>query len=118
MKQFMILIMGTGEGMAALPEEERNAHMSKWYKWDQELVEKGIKISGEALKADSSKVISGKNKDIKDGFFSHDKDVVIGGYYLIKADDINSAVEIAKGCPTFELEGNVEVREVMVLEQE
>ena len=113
----MLLIMGTGEGMDSMPETERSAHMEKWFAWDQELSDKGIKIHGEALHADGSKTVKGTEMNVVDGFFSSDKDVVVGGYYLIKADDMDAAVEIAKGCPTFELDGNVEVRDVMVFEE-
>jgi hypothetical protein len=38
---------------------------------------------------------------------------MIGGYFLIKAENLEEAVEISKGCPGFEFGGTVEVREVM-----
>lgn len=111
-KRFMILIFGTGEGMMALPEEERNAHMKKWYDWTEELKASGAFASGDPINP-TAVTISGKDKVEKEGFFSENKDVVVGGYYTINADSMEAAVEIAKGCPTFELDGNVEVREIM-----
>ena len=42
-----------------------------------------------------------------------DKKEAIGGYLMIKAENYNQAIEIAKGCPIFEHNGNIEIREVM-----
>jgi hypothetical protein len=49
---------------------------------------------------------------ITDGPFAEAKDV-IGGFTLIKADDVAQAAELAKGCPILERGGDVEVRPVM-----
>ena len=35
-----------------------------------------------------------------------------GGYLLVKANDLNEATEIAKGCPLFEHDGILEIREI------
>jgi hypothetical protein len=37
----------------------------------------------------------------------------VGGFTLIRADDIVQAAELAKGCPILERGGDVEVRPVM-----
>lgn len=37
----------------------------------------------------------------------------ITGYVVVKTDDIDEAVEIAKGNPIFKIGGNIEVREVL-----
>ncbi|MBD0378319.1 MAG: transcription initiation protein, partial [Flavisolibacter sp.] len=37
----------------------------------------------------------------------------IGGYIIVKADSVDEAVEMAKGCPVLQGEGNsVEVRKI------
>lgn len=107
----MILIFGTGEGMAQLSEDEREAGMKKWYDWDEELTKKGIKVHGEPLEPKAMKIV-GKGKKTSQGFYSPDKTYVIGGYYVIHASSMDDAVEISKGCPTFAQDGVVEVREV------
>jgi len=51
-------------------------------------------------------VTNGPYTDIKES---------IGGYTIIKADNYDEAVEIAKGCPVLLTGGNVEVREIDIL---
>ena len=116
-KKFMFLIMGLGDEMNKMPQEEVEAHMGKWFAWDQQLQESGVKLDGEALQPEA-KLISGKDKNVTDGVASADNHMLaVGGYYVISAANMDEAVEIAKGCPTFELDGVIEVREVMVMEQ-
>jgi hypothetical protein len=111
-KKYVILIFGTGEGMLALPEKEKEEYMGKWSTWTKELQDKGYYLTGEPFQP-QGKVIRGKSMDVSDGFYSPNKDYVIGGYYLIQAADMDQAVSIAKGCPTFEYDGVLEVREIM-----
>lgn len=111
-KRFVILIYGTGEGMAALPEAEQQAHMKKWEDWFSKLNADGIFGGGNPLQP-VAKTIGGTQANVRDGFFVPNREHVVGGYLFVEAPSLDEAVEIAKGCPTFELDGNVEVREVM-----
>ena len=111
-KKYAILIYGTGEGIAALPEAERAAHMKQWEDWIGKLSADGIYGGGDPLEP-VAKTISGKEAVVRDGFFVPNKTHAIGGYIFVEAPSLDAAVEIAKGCPTFEWDGNVEVREVM-----
>jgi hypothetical protein len=56
-------------------------------------------------------VVTGKKKTVTDGPFGETKDLV-GGYLLVTAASLDAATELARGCPIFEREGSVEVREV------
>jgi hypothetical protein len=111
-KKFVILIYGTGEGMAALPEPERDAHMKKWDEWVAKMTADGVYGGGDPLHP-VAKTIRGKAAVVSDGFFVPNSEHAIGGYIFVEAPTLDAAVEIAKECPTFELDGNVEVREVM-----
>lgn len=42
----------------------------------------------------------------------------LGGYSFVQADDLESAVAIAKGCPALDAGGGVEVGEVTILHPE
>jgi hypothetical protein len=46
---------------------------------------------------------------VTDGPFADTKEV-IGGWYVVEADDIDVAIEIASRCPAARLGGSVEVR--------
>ena len=111
-KRFALLIYGTGEGVAALPEAEQAAHMRQWEEWIGKLTADGVYGGGDPLQP-VAKTIRGKAAKVSDGFFVPKSEHAIGGYMFIQAPSLDAAVEIAKGCPTFELDGNVEVREIM-----
>ena len=50
---------------------------------------------------------------VTDGPFAETKEV-FGGYYLVAADDLDTAIEIAERIPAVRLGGAVEIRPVMV----
>ena len=111
-KRFALLVYGSGAGVAGLPEAEQRAHLKKWDDWVAQLNTDGTFAGGNPLQP-VAKTISGKAAKVSDGFFVPKDEYVVGGYILVEAGSLDEAVEIAKGCPTFELDGNVEVREVM-----
>ena len=111
-KRFAILVYGSGEGVDQLPDADRQAHMQQWDEWVGQLQADNIFAGGSPL-LPMARTISGKAATVRDGFFVPQEEHVIGGYILIKAASLDEAVEIAKGCPAFELDGTVEVREEM-----
>jgi len=111
MSEYVFLYRG---GEAGRSPERMQQMMQKWMSWFKELDAKGhVKNQGHPLER-SGKLVQGRQKTIIDGPFAEAKDVV-GGYTLVEATDLEQAVEIAKGCPIFEVEGAVEVRPVMQL---
>ena len=111
MKEFMILLRG-GDGMDTFSPAEMEAHMGRWKTWMGGLAAEG-KLAGGLPLNKTGKQVTGQGEVVTDGPFAEGKEVV-GGYLIFKADDIDGAVEIAKGCPIFEgKHGNVEVREIM-----
>lgn len=94
-----------------LSPEAQQAHMQKWFDWVQKLTEEKRYVGGEAL-LPGGKTITGPKKVVTDGPFAESKEVV-GGYFVVLAKSLDEAVEIAKQCPDYGLNGIVEVREVM-----
>jgi hypothetical protein len=111
-KKFAILIHGTGEEMAALLEAERNAHLKQREDWVAKMTADGVYGGGDPLQP-VAKTICGKAAVVSDGFFVPNSEHAIGGYIFVETPSLDAAVEIVKECPTFELDGNVEVREVI-----
>lgn len=62
-------------------------------------------------------IISGAKGKLKDGPFNETKEV-IAGYFLVQAEDMNEAIQIARRNPIFGLEvtGRIEVRPIKVIE--
>src|SRR5215472_18110460 len=108
MSEFVYLYRG---GEAGRSPERAQQMMQKWMTWLKELSDKGhIKDRGQPLES-TGKLVKGTRKTVTDGPFAEAKDAV-GGYSLIEARDLDQAVELSKGCPIFELDGQVEVRPV------
>lgn len=114
MSKYMYLFRGGDHEMAAMSNEEKQAHMQTWTTWMKGLAEKGTLVDGLPLNK-AGKRVTDKGTMVHDGPFSEGKEVV-GGYLIVNAADINEAVEISKGCPIFENNGEVEVREVMSMD--
>ncbi|HTA83416.1 MAG TPA: YciI family protein [Bacteroidia bacterium] len=109
MEKFLFLYRGK-EGGHGLSPEAMQKHMEKWYAWMGDLAKKGIMGASEPLQP-TGKQVSGSKKVVTDGPFIEAKEM-IGGYTVVNAKDINEAVEIAKGCPVFEVDGKLEVRPI------
>ena len=113
MEKFMLIFQG-GQMNAASPEEMQ-ANMSKWMAWIDRLSKTNQCVAGEPL-LPGGKLVSGKaGKTVTDGPYTEGKEVV-GGFFIINANDMDDAVNIAKDCPTYETGGTVQVRQVMKME--
>jgi len=111
MSNFLYLFRGGDARRAQQSPEEMQAHMEKWGAWMGGLKENGQLVDGLPLNGDG-KVVEKAGEVITNGPFAEGTEVV-GGYLIVTADDLNGAVEISKGCPIFEHNGTVEVREIM-----
>ena len=110
MQEFLYLFRGGDIARAQESPESMQAHMEKWKTWMGQLGQDGYFIGGQPLQAEG-KTINGTEKVITDGPFTEGKEVV-GGYLIVKARDLDHAVELSMGCPLYEHNGNVEVREI------
>ena len=116
MEKFMLIFKGGFYEERNLSPEESQVRMQKWYKWVQDLTDQGKYVSGEPLLRGGKILSANQNKIVMtDGPFPEAKELV-GGFFIINARDINEASEIAKSYPDFDLEGSVEVRQVMKIE--
>jgi hypothetical protein len=114
MSNYLFLFRGGDARRLEQSPEEMQKHMQKWGGWMGGLKEKGQLIDGLPL-AKEGKVVEKGGDVITDGPFAEGSEVV-GGYLIVTSDDLNGAVEISKGCPIFEHDGNVEVREIMSMD--
>jgi len=110
MKDYLLVFRGGLDFTTAPPEQVQEVIM-KWRNWVDELTKKGIYNGGERLTRKEAAVMKGKSKLITDGPYTESKEI-IGGYVSIKAENLQQAIEISKGCPIFLFDGIVEIREV------
>ncbi len=108
--EFMFLFRG-GVDPATLSPAQREKLMESWFTWMGRLRSRK-QFTGGAPLADDAKVLSGKSgSKIANGTYGKGDDEV-GGYLMVKAKDLKSAVKLAQGCPIFANHGTVEVRPV------
>jgi len=112
MADFMLIFRG-GETPGDSPEQMQQ-HMQKWKAWFEGLSRSGAFKGQGAPLEEGGKLVRGSRKAVSDGPFAEAKDLV-GGYAIVEAANLAAAVEIARGCPTFEKEGAVEVRPVRAM---
>lgn len=109
MNKYMLILFDNIEAFRESSPEEMQAEIDLHMKWINELGEHYD--SGEPLHMEA-KNIKGKDKIVTDGPFIESKEL-IGGFYIISANSMEEATELAKGCPVLILGGSIEVREVM-----
>ena len=113
MEKFMLIFQGGMPTNDASPEFMQ-AEMGKWMAWIDKLSKAGKYVSGEPL-TPGGKLISGKNKTVTDGPYTEGKEVV-GGFFIINAENLNEAVKICDDYPDFEYGGSIQVRQVMKMD--
>jgi hypothetical protein len=110
-RPFMLLLRG-GVSNRDLSPEQMQQQIERYMNWIEKLRREGHFVAGEPLD-ETGKVLSGKNgTNVTDGPFTESKEEV-GGYFIIRAQDIEHAVEISKDCPIFVNNGTVEVRAIL-----
>lgn len=115
MKKYLILLHEDIEQMKKVSPKEMEELVASHMAWAEKLGKSGHLVSGEGLE-EKSVQISGKDSIVKDGTFLESKEM-IGGFYLIQAEDFNAAIEIAKGCPCHLWGGTTEIRPIMAYEE-
>lgn len=113
MSEFLYLFRGGDARAASGSPEAMQAHMGKWMTWMDDLAKQGKLSGGLPLKNDGKTVQS--RGVVTDGPYAEGKEIV-GGYLIVKANDLNEATEISKDCPIFEYDGTVEIREIQSME--
>ena len=111
----MLVFLGPPYETLGLSQEELQERMGKWWTWSNRMQQDGIVVSGEALHAPAKRV-SGTERTVTDGPFAEGKELV-GGFYVIKANSMEDAIKESHNYPDFDLDGTVEVREVIEFEQ-
>jgi hypothetical protein len=96
-----------------LSKEEIAAQHARWAQYAQELKDAGAFVSNHGLKAPEAattvRVRAGETQ-ITDGPFAETKEM-LGGYFVIEAEDLDAAIGWAAKVPTAEW-GSVEIRPV------
>lgn len=110
MKDYFMLFRG-GLDFTKAPPDQVQQVILKWRNWVEELTKKGVYNGGERFTRNEAAVIKGSGMQVSNGPYTGGGEIV-GGYIGIKAAHLQEAIEIAKDCPIFSFDGQVEIREI------
>ena len=115
MKDYLLLIKSDGDHLDNLTPDQQKQHVQEIGAYIQDYMQKGIMKGAEPLET-GGRVVTGVNGTIKDGPFTETKEV-ISGYFIVSANSLEEATEIAKANPFFQLDnGSIEVRPIKKME--
>lgn len=112
MKEFVLIFRNSANPDAKPSPEQMQQVMTSWMNWlgsiaaQDKLVDRGNRLSMTEAKTVTP------NHMVTDGPYTEIKEY-INGYTLVKASDMDEAVELAKQCPILSIGGKVEVRQVV-----
>jgi hypothetical protein len=111
--QYMLLIYSgdAPEKWDSLSEDEQNAIMGEYFAISQS---PGVTGGNQLQPVETATTVKVENGSTltTDGPFAETKEA-LGGYYLVEADDLDAALEVAARIPAARLGGAVEVRPVV-----
>jgi hypothetical protein len=117
--KYLCLIYENERNWETMPKEESDAVMGEYFTFTENLRTSGRYVAGEALQptptATTVRVRGGK-VSTTDGPFAETKEQ-LGGFYLVEANDLNEAIQIAARIPSARY-GSIEVRPVVDFSQQ
>ncbi|MBA3521310.1 MAG: YciI family protein [Gemmatimonadales bacterium] len=112
--KYLCLIYENEKYWESMPRAESEAIMGEYFAFTEQIRSNGKYVAGEALQptatATTVRVRNGKVSST-DGPFAETKEQ-LGGFYLIEAQDLNDAIQVASRIPSARL-GSVEIRPVV-----
>jgi hypothetical protein len=113
MSEFVFLLRSNDadyEAAMGTPERAQQS-LDAWLQWMAKLERDGALHSPGLPLARGGRCVSGKELEVTDGPFAEAKDLVLG-FIVIRARDLDDALELAKGCPLVRGGGIIEIRPV------
>ena len=108
MKDYLVMILDNEAARAQVTSAEMERLIAGHAEFGKGLRASGIYRDGERLRPEAKRV---QGQSVLDGPFAETKEA-LGGYYVVRAESLEAATEIAKRCPM--LDGDtIEVRQVM-----
>lgn len=113
MTKFLVLARGGGaEAFEGMGPEEMQRIIERYVVWSQGLSEAGHLLASDKLRDGEGRIVAGGSSGpvVTDGPYSETKEVV-GGFWVIEAQDYDRAVELLAESPHLEF-GTLEVRAI------
>jgi hypothetical protein len=113
MARFILLLHESPLALDGLSPEEIQNVIEEYTAWRREIEAQGRLVGGEKLEDGSARQLVSNNGrvEVTDGPFAEAKEV-LGGFFLITAEDWAEAEELSKGCPHLRFGGRIELRRI------
>ena len=118
MPQFMVIPRDEPGMFDDYSPEDMQRMVERYHAWGQKLASEGRMVLGHKLRDDAGKVLrnGGDGPGVTDGPYAETKEI-IGGFWIIQADDLEHAVDVLAACPHLEHDrGSLEIREIEVVD--
>jgi hypothetical protein len=112
MKEFMLIFRNDYNPSFKPSPEQMQASIKQWQDWIGGIAAQGKFVNTNRLGFEGKTLKP--NNVITDGPYAEVKEI-LGGYLILKADTLDEAVALAKGCPILFIGGHVEVRDILKL---
>jgi len=113
MKTYLLVVRDRPEDFAGLDEAAMTAIVARYRAWGEDLAGRGRLVGGQKLVDGGGRVVRGNNGQLSvhDGAFTESREI-IGGYYVLRAEDDEEALRLVSDHPHLETRGSLELREV------
>ena len=116
-RKYLLLARDPGDWAqiaGGIPESEIAEILGRYIAWTDDIGAQGRLHASERLVDGEGRVVTGRGSEqrVLDGPYAESKEVV-GGFWIIEADDTAHALELIRGHPHLEF-GSLELREIAV----
>jgi hypothetical protein len=114
MHEYLLLLHETPGDFSGLSPAQMQEVVDRYAAWAGEMAQRGLLVSGKKLVDDGGRHLrlgQGGAPLVSDGPYAEAKDV-IGGLFIIKADNDAQAETLAAGCPHLHGRNWVEIRRI------
>ncbi len=115
MPNYLLFLYEEPDAFTETSPDEMQAIIQKYRDWRLRLQKSGAVVGGEKLQDGTGRVMrrTGGDTSVVDGPYTESKEI-IAGFFEIKAENYDQAVEIARDCPHLQY-GTIEIREVEMI---
>jgi hypothetical protein len=116
MHEYLLLLHENPGDFSGLSPAQMQDIVAQYSAWAQSMAERGLMVSGKKLTDDGGRHLRASSAAplASDGPYAEAKDVV-GGLFIIKADNDAMAEQLAAGCPHLRGRNWIEVRRVDIV---
>ena len=113
MSRFILLLHESPTAFDGVSAEEIQRVIGEYGAWRQKLADEGRLVGGEKLEDGTARQLATNDGrvDVTDGPFAEAKEV-IGGFFMIEADDYDAAAAVSSECPHLKYGGRIELRKI------